>query len=169
MYCPNCGAESALGFKYCKRCGGNLTETAQMSAPFAPPPRNTLAALFLAVATIAITLGGLGIVFTHVLELIGPSRPGFSAPVQDAIVVAGLMVIFGTLTIGLVIFLLVKLFTRVMGLAPASSSFAQDKKHVVNDYRPAQLTTPPAVISSVTEHTTRTFRPPVYEEANTRE
>ncbi len=166
MYCPNCGAEATLGFKYCKRCGGNLTETAQMSMPVAPPPRNTFAALFLAIAIIAITLGGLGIVFTHVLDLIGPSPPGFSAPVHDAVVVAGLMVMFGTVTIGLVIFLLVKLFTRVMGLAPVS---AQDKKHAVNDYRPAQLATPPAVISSVTEHTTRTFRPPVYEEANTRE
>ena len=169
MYCPNCGAESTLGFKYCKRCGGNLTETAQMSVPVAPPPRNTLAALFLAVATIAITLGGLGIVFTHVLELIGPSPPGFTPPVHDAVVVAGLMVMFGTVTIGLVIFLLVKLFTRVMGLAPASNDSAQGKKHVVNDYRPAQLSAPPAAVSSVTEHTTRTFRPPVYEEANTRE
>lgn len=169
MYCPNCGAGSTLGFKYCKRCGGNLTETAQMSASAAPHAKNTFAALCLAVATIAITLGGLGIVFTHVLELIGPSPPGFSAPAHDAIVVAGLMVMFGTLTIGLVIFLLVRLFTRVMGLAPVNNSSAQDKKHVLNNYQPAQLTTPPAVVSSVTEHTTRTFRPPVYEEANTRE
>ena len=75
MYCPNCGAESTLGFKYCKRCGGNLTETAQMSAPVAPPPRNTLAALFLAIATIEITLGGLGIILTSVLDMIGPSPP----------------------------------------------------------------------------------------------
>ncbi|HST21633.1 MAG TPA: hypothetical protein VLR90_10975 [Blastocatellia bacterium] len=146
-----------------------MTETAQMSMPVAPPPRNTFAALFLAVATIAITLGGLGIIFTSVLSLVGPSPPGFTAPAHDAIIVAGMMVMFGTLTIGLVIFLLVKLFTRVMGLAPVNNSSAQDKKHVVNNYQPAQLTTPPAVVSSVTEHTTRTFRPPVYEEANTRE
>lgn len=169
MYCPNCGAEATLGFKYCKRCGGNLTETVQMNAPAAPPPRNTLAALFLAIATIAITLGGLGIVFTQVLELIGPSRPGFSAPVHDAVFIAALMVVFGTVTIGLVVFLLAKLFTRVMGLAPAGNNPGQGKNHVVNDYRPAQLSAPPPAVSSVTEHTTRTFRPPVYEEVNTRE
>ena len=169
MYCPNCGAESTLGFKYCKRCGGNLTETAQMSMPVATPPRNTFAALFLAVATVAITLGGLGIIFNSVLSLVGPSPPGFSAPVHDAVFVAALMVAFGTVTIGLVIFLLVKLFTRVMGLAPVNNNSAQDKKHAVNNYQPAQLTTPPAVVSSVTEHTTRTFRPTVYEEANARE
>lgn len=169
MYCPNCGAESPLGFKYCKRCGGNLTETTQTSLPAVPPPRNTLAALFLAIATIAITLGGLGIIFTSVLELIGPSPPGFTAPVHDAIAVAGLMVIFGTVTIGLVIFLLAKLFARVMGLAPTHNNAAQGQKNVAGHYQPAQLNPPPAAVSSVTEHTTRTFRHPAYDEANTHE
>ena len=169
MYCPNCGAESPPGFKYCKRCGGNLTETTQSNVPVAPPPRNTLAALFLAIASIAITLGGLGIIFTSVLELIGPSPPGFTAPAHDAIAVAGLMVIFGTVTIGLVVFLLAKLFARVMGLAPAQNNSAQVQKPVVSNYQPAQLNMPPAAVSSVTEHTTRTFRKPVYDEANTHE
>jgi hypothetical protein len=156
-----------------------LTETAQLSDPVMPPARNTVAAFFLAVATVAITLGGLGIIFNSVLSLIGPSPPGFSTPVHDAAIVAGLMVVFGTITIGLVIFLLAKLFTRVMGLAPAGNHSAQSKKPVASGYQPAhlsaphlstpQLSAPPAAVSSVTEHTTRTFRPPVYDEVNTRE
>jgi hypothetical protein len=169
MYCPSCGAASTPGFKYCKHCGGNLTETAQMSGPVMPPARNTWAAFFLAVATVAITLGGLGIVFTSVLDLVRPAPPGFSQPMHDAAFVAAMMVAFGTVTIAVVVFLFVKLFTRVMGFAPANSGPAEDKKPVAGGYRPAQLTGPPAAVSSVTEHTTRTFRPPVYDEVNTRE
>lgn len=169
MYCPNCGATSTPGFKYCKHCGGNLTETAQTSGPVMPPARNTLAAFFLAVATVAIALGGLGIVFTSVMELLRPAPPGFSPPINDAAFIAAMMVAFGTATISVVVFLLAKLFTRMMGFAPVHNSSAQSKKPVANGYQPAQLTGPPAAVSSVTEHTTRTFRPPVYDEVNTRE
>jgi hypothetical protein len=169
MYCPNCGAASTPGFKYCKHCGGNLTETAQMSGPVVLPARNTRAAFFLALATVAISLGGLGIVFTTVMELLRPSPPGFSPPIHDAGFIAAMMVAFGTATISVVVFLLAKLFTRMMGFAPASNGPAQSKKPAASNYQPAQLSGPPAAVSSVTEHTTRTFRPPVYEEANTRE
>jgi hypothetical protein len=125
-----------------------------------------MAAFFLAVATVAITLGGLGIVFTSVLDLVRPAPPGFSQPMHDAAFIAAMMVAFGTVTISLVVFLLVKLFARVMGFAPANN---ESKKPVVSGYQPAQLAAPPAAVSSVTEHTTRTFRPPVYDEANRRE
>ncbi|MGA9771075.1 MAG: zinc ribbon domain-containing protein [Blastocatellia bacterium] len=174
MYCPGCGAASTPGFKYCKRCGGNLTETVQLNDPVMPPARNTLAAFFLAVATVAITLGGLGIVFTNSMELVRPAPPGFSAPMHDAAITASMMVMFGTATIAIVVFLLAKLFARVMGLAPAGNNSAQSKKPVTSIYQPAQmsapqLSAPPAAVSSVTEHTTRTFRPPVYDEVNRRE
>jgi hypothetical protein len=169
MYCPNCGAESTVGFKYCKRCGGNLTETAQAGAPVVQSAKSTVAAMVLAVATVAIALGGLGITFTHALSLIGPSPPGYSAPVQDASVIAGMVVAFGSATVAFIAFLLIGLFSRVMGLPSASEPRPKIKKPAANEYKPAQLPSPPPSVASVTEHTTRTFRPPVYDEANTRD
>jgi len=170
MYCPNCGAESTPGFKYCKRCGGNLTETAQTGPPVVLPAKNTAAALALALATVAIALGRLGIVFASVLSLLSPpSFPGAPAPVHDAVIVAGMMVMFGSVTVAFITFMLIKLFTRIMGLPSASEGRAQAKKHAASDYQPAQLAPPPSSVSSVTEHTTRTFRPPVYDEVKTRE
>jgi len=170
MYCPNCGAESTPGFKYCKRCGGNLTETGLVSAPLVLPPKNNLAALLLAVSTVAITLGGLGIVFSQVLDLIGPWRAGLNAPIHEAaFIIAGMMVVFGSATVAFIAFMLIKIFSRIMGLPQASDSNARIKKSAPSDYQPAQLPAPPAGISSVTEHTTRNFRPPVYDEAKARE
>jgi hypothetical protein len=55
------------------------------------------------------------------------------------------------------------------GHAQAKESRAQAKKHAASEYQPAQLAPPPSSVSSVTEHTTRTFRPPVYDEVKTRE
>ena len=168
MYCPNCGAEFTPGLKYCKRCGGNLTETSQMSIPVAQPPRNTLAAVVLAMATVAIALGGLGIVFSHALWIVAPT-PGSNPPIHDAVTIAGMMVAFGSATVAFIAFMLIKLFARVMSLPPAPDSRVRIKKPVAGDYQPAQLASPPAGISSVTEHTTRNFRPPVYDELKARE
>lgn len=116
MYCPNCGMESTFGLNYCKHCGGNLSE-AQSAAP---PTRNTSAALILAAATVAIVLGGLGIVFSGALSLIGPQPTGFVPPVHDAVVVAGMMVIFGSATIGLVSLMLIKVVFAHDGLSCGS-------------------------------------------------
>lgn len=185
MFCPNCGAESTQGFKYCKLCGGSLSETVQVSAPAPPPVRSTMATLGLAAATVAITLGGLGIVFSCALSLIAPPPPGFGPPVHDASIVAGVMVGFGSATIAFIAFMLIKLFARIMGLPAASTDSAQTKKpfggyarlskpfggYSQTDKRsqPAQLPAEPVSVSSVTEHTTRNFRPQVYEEAKARE
>ena len=117
MYCPNCGAESTFGLNYCKHCGGNLSDAAQQAPP---PARNVLAALILAAATLGIVLGGLGIVFSSALSLIGPQPPGYAAPVQDSVAVAGMMVLFGSATIGIVSLMLIKLFSRMMGFGSSA-------------------------------------------------
>lgn len=157
MYCPNCGAESTFGLNYCKQCGANLTETAQSTTT--PTTKNTAAALILAAATVAIVLGGLGIVFTSTLGLVGPQPPGFSQPVSDSMTIGGMMVAFGSSAIVLVALMLIKLFSRVMGYGSlvekpfrrATSSPPQQR---------TQIPAPPIVVSSVTEHTTRNFEPP---------
>ncbi|HKP85273.1 MAG TPA: hypothetical protein VJZ26_04205 [Blastocatellia bacterium] len=140
-----------------------------MSAPPAPSPRSTVSTLALAAAMVAITLGGLGIVFTTALSLIAPAPPGFSPPVQDASVVAGMMVAFGSATVAFIAFMLIKVFARIMGLPPAPDSGARLKKPFGYHYRFGQLPSPPEGISSVTEHTTRNFRPPVHDEVRARE
>jgi len=87
-----------------------------------------------------------------------------------------MMVMFGSATVAFIVFMLIRLFTRIMGLpsasegrAQAKEGRAQAKKHAEREYQPAQLAPPPPSVSSVTEHTTRTFRPPVYDEVNSRE
>src|SRR5438128_9543016 len=62
MYCPNCAAAYSYGLRYCKQCGTNLGEGPQTSTlpPPAPAPKVTGAAWALAMATVAIVLGGLG-------------------------------------------------------------------------------------------------------------
>ena len=160
MYCPNCGAESTFGLNYCKRCGGNLSDMPQSAAP---PTKNILAALILAAATMAIVLGGLGIVFSAALSLIGPQPPGFAQPVQDAVVVAGMMVIFGSTAIGLVSLMLIKLFSRLMGIGSAADKPPRPARTFVPEQRAPEIQAPPISVPSVTEHTTRNFEPRVYQ------
>jgi hypothetical protein len=163
MYCPNCGTESILGLNYCKHCGGNLSETTQSTSP--PVTRNVLAALILAAATVAIVLGGLAIVFTYTLSLIGPQPPGFTPPVHDAVAVAGMMVLFGSAAIVFSTLMLIKLFSRVMGFDSVTDKTTRRSKTVLPGPKVAQIPAPPIAMQSVTEHTTRNFEPRVYERA----
>ena len=159
MYCPNCGAETTFGLNYCKQCGANLSETTQ---PAPASSRNFLAA-FLAVATVTIVLGGLGIVFTSTLELVGPKPPGFSPPVSDSMTIAAMMVAFGSTAIVLVSLMLIRLFARVMGFGSDTQKRAHGAKGFRAQRHIDQIPGPPAAVSSVTEHTTRNFDPRVYQ------
>jgi hypothetical protein len=161
MYCPNCGAESTFGLNYCKHCGGNLSETTQSVSP--PASRNVLAAFILAAATVAIVLGGLAIVFTHTLSLIGPQPPGFTPPVHDAVAVAGMMVLFGSAAVVFSTLMLIKLFSRVMGFGSVSDTPARIAKVLPPAVRPTRLPDRPNAMLSVTEHTTRNFEPRVHQ------
>jgi hypothetical protein len=155
MYCPNCGAQSAHGLNYCKLCGANLSEANQGGVP---PARNIFAALILALATTGIVLGGLAIVFSFAIELVGPH----ASPGRDATAIAGMMVLFGSSAVILATFLLIKLFARLMGLDSIGEKSGRASKALANERRARQLSAPPASLSSVTEHTTRNFEPQVY-------
>jgi hypothetical protein len=169
MFCPSCGAESTLSSKYCKRCGGNLGDATQMlmQEPGSPSSRYTGAAWAIALASVVITLGGLGIIFSHAWDLVGPHYPG--PRVGDATMVAMTMIILGSATIFGIIALLIRLFTRLMSAPPEPLRLTKTMKPVAGSYTPAQMPAPQMPLSSVTEHTTRNFVPRAYDESIGRE
>jgi hypothetical protein len=167
MYCANCGAESTFGLKFCKRCGASLADATQSPAPV-PAGRITSAAWALALATVAICLGGLGIIFTHAFDIMSPLSPGLTRT-GDPMPIAILMIIFGSLSVFGICALLIKLFARLL-LAPQETPrpASLNNRGVVAP-PPAQIAAPPRHISSVTENTTRNFDKSLYEEPRARD
>lgn len=161
MFCQFCGAEATQDLKYCKRCGGNLNlpatstmgqdMTRQRVSPF------TVAAVGL--TTAALVIFGLLVVFGMIYNI----SDGPQGVRGDALIwLAG----FGSLTVFGSVFLLMRLWTMLLGNQPQgqSSAFFQLRRPaapqelgapVINNTLPAAS----APVSSVTEHTTRTFEP----------
>jgi hypothetical protein len=129
--------------------------------------RYTGAAWAIALASVAICLGGLGIIFSTVWNVIGPYHPGPRA--GDATMVAMTMIIMGSLTIFGVVALLIRLFTRLMTAPSEPLETVKAIKPITIGNTPMQIPAPPAPVSSVTEHTTRTFQHAAYEEVSRRE
>jgi hypothetical protein len=167
MYCPNCAAPYSYGLRYCKQCGTNLGEGAQPSPP-APPPKVTGAAWALALATVTIVLGGLGIIISNATDLMrtfpGEIRTGNPTPVAIVMLVFGSTIIFG------VVGLLIRLFTHL--IVPRHQQQAppsQNSRPLASAPPPVQLPAPPSAVGSVTEHTTRNFEPSIYDKLRARE
>lgn len=175
MHCPSCGVEANIGLKYCKRCGENLGHTFQL-----PQYQNqssgsggnvgiAMAAWGLALATVAITLGGFGIIFTHAFDLARPAPPGFTST-GDAEFIAAMMLGLGSVVILGIVAMLIRVFSKLMGLSSSRAEKATPfQRPSVVEYPPAHLSPPPSSISSVTEHTTRNFELPKYKEPQARE
>ena len=156
MYCPHCGAESTPGLRYCKRCGANFAAQPGETTPGII--RNINAAIWpIALATVAITLGGLGIVISSAYDLVRPLFPGEVPRIGDPTPIAMTMIIFGALTILGVIALLFKLFTRMAGVSQPTNQPAPPPKSIASAPPSVQLPAPPSAMPSVTEHTTRNF------------
>jgi hypothetical protein len=176
MHCPSCGAEAIMGLKYCKRCGENISHTFQLpqhqyqnqGSKSGGTAGLALSAWALALATVVITLGGFGIVFSHAFDLMRPLRMGESA-VANAEVVSMMMISFGSVVLFGIVAMLVRVFSKIMGLQSAQPEKASSQRPAVIDYPPQQLSSPPHSISSVTEHTTRNFELPQYREPKARE
>ncbi|HKY03253.1 MAG TPA: hypothetical protein VJQ56_00085 [Blastocatellia bacterium] len=122
----------------------------------------------MALASVAITLGGLGIVFTSAYDLVDPVPMGFT-PSGEADKIAVLMIIFGSLTVFGVIAVLTRILSRALGLTQPKTQPVQGNTPAINDYRQPQIPAPPANISSVTEHTTRNFDPQRFRDSGARE
>lgn len=172
MFCSFCAAPTTVGLKFCNRCGNPLVNTNPLvEAPPQPPPtpvRLTGAAWAIALATTAITLGGLGIVFSHVTEIVTPQpwAPNLQRHASEFVPVAVPMIVFGTAAIFLIVFMLIRLFIRLLNLPPEPARTEKHKQQAVPQYRPSavhvppqQIQAPPISMPSVTEHTTRNFDP----------
>jgi hypothetical protein len=155
MYCPIC-SESTQGLNYCKRCGANLTVSAQ-PVESAPTVRLTgfpfaLAVASMSLATAAVVLAGLGIVLSFVEDM---SRQPTSGDLARMILVFGMMMI--TAISGLLVWQI----SRLVSLPRQTTST------ILQAQRPPRAAVPPLVSApsaSVTENTTRNFDVSLYRE-----
>lgn len=156
MYCPHCGEGSTFGLKYCKKCGGALGSTNDTAQIAQPSNRITSAAWAIALATVAISLGGIGIVFDFVSTLL-QSNPWGAQPHRDATFVAVMMLVCGSVTIFGSVALLIRLFSKLLlnSDQKEQSSRKSDKTADATFASPIQAHLPSA--PTVTEHTTRNF------------
>jgi len=166
MHCPNCGAEHTFGLKYCKRCGLSIGDTPPLVAQTSAWGL-TGAAWAIGLATVAICLGGLGIVVSHAFDLLRPLSPGQSMS-ADPTPIALAMIAFGSATIFGIAALLIRLFSRLLNGPAEAARPAQFIKPGISEYPVAQIPGQPSPMSSVTEHTTRNFER-LYEEQRARE
>lgn len=148
MYCSSCGAEVTKELNYCNRCGANLKHSANL-------PEQNLRPVSLTGPTIAIALMvifGLGITFASIAGL---ARNGVH-PVALTWMVIGAL---GTIT-GVAAMVLRQWSQLTGGVRQKEPRFSPRKKPAESESAPIQL--PPMrsePISSVTDHTTRTFEP----------
>ena len=147
MYCHSCGTEVTKELNYCNRCGANLKLASNL-------PELPLRSVSLTGPTIAIALMviiGLGITFASVAEL---SRNGVHPAALTWMVIGGLGMITGVAA------LVVRQWSHLAGVVRQKEPRFPRKKPAESEAAPTQL--PPMrsePISSVTDHTTRTFEP----------
>src|SRR5260221_2851114 len=102
MYCPSCGAESALDLNYCNRCGANMGAA---STPALPPTNLTKPALAIGFTVALITLGG----FAVLVE--GATKLAQVFHVPDPIMG---VIMFGMSTILISDIMLIRLLSRIV-------------------------------------------------------
>lgn len=147
MYCSSCGMEVSKELNYCNRCGANLNTSNNVPAPIYPPVKMTMPSIALAV----IVLGGLGIIFDSVRELV---RSGLDTAAVAFITISAIVMIFGVSA------LFIYLWMRLAGVPRQIKPGTQTKSPALTERRaPQQINAPPLPVGSVTEHTTRTFEP----------
>ena len=151
MHCPVCGAESTQGLNYCKRCGASLVAGKQAGWPAFNIAK--LTGMFWAVAVFG--LGGLMLLVGGVLGVVAMGLRG------DMI---GIVAVIFLMTVLVISALLIWQLSRLISIAANSAEAAStDNARAIEDTAPPQLDSPPRVMPSVTEHTTRGFDKPPYE------
>ena len=152
MFCPSCGNEITVELKYCNRCGANLIQFQNsLPAVVAAPIKLTAPTLVLGLTIV----GGLGIIFAGASELA-------QLHVHPAAITW--MVLFSMLTLFGSTALLLRFWSKTLNLQRQLPAPPSDiKSSVPSAFVPQQLPPRYEPSSSVTEHTTRTFRP-IYRE-----
>ncbi len=148
MYCPSCGAESALELNYCNRCGANM---ASLIAPAREivPVSLTKPAVAIGLTTLLLTLGGFGVLVIGAINL--------ALVLKDPDIIIPL-IMFGMITILVSDIMLIRLLSRIIRASLDTKPTAQLPKPAVKEV-PRQLSPRLEPVPSVTEHTTRTFTP----------
>ena len=155
MFCQSCGTALTKGLTYCNRCGARAAPSALTDVK----KTDKLAEVVYVLATFAsvVSLGGLAVVYFLVRELL---RSGFE---QSRIVV---VTFFCLLAVVGLAGLLIKQMSRALGVflhpGPGQGPEAAETPELTGR-QTAQIEAPREPVSSVTDHTTRTFDP-VYEE-----
>jgi hypothetical protein len=152
MYCPSCGNEISVELKYCNRCGANLSLTsANFPVPVASPVKLTVPTI---VVGLTITIA-LGIIF-------GGANGLAQLHVHPAAITW--IVIFSMATLFGCTALLLRFWTK-MFLLNRKNPQLSNRRQPVQIPPPQQQLPRLEPMPSVTEHTTRTFRP-VYREGS---
>ena len=155
MYCSSCGVDSVEGLKYCKRCGVNLTVPLNASQPKTLPFALVIAVL---IFIGCVFMAGLSMPFMITKEL---SNRGFSQSDMMA-----LFIIESGVTLA-VIAMLIRLLFRLIGANPQTDSPARGVELRRNESTTPQIVAPQEPMVSVTENTTRSFEPRIYDKLNT--
>src|SRR5438128_233488 len=148
MFCPHCGVESSPGLRYCKHCGGNLSQATETLPPPAKFPM-ALTITFLVLIAFISMVGLMGpLIMASDMSMRG-RPPGEFLPVM----------ILGPLVALSIDALLVWLLLRLVKIYHHSGTTpqAQPRAATAIEFPPPQLNAPPASVGSVTEHTTRNF------------
>jgi len=153
MFCPSCGAEYAQKINYCKRCGANMAVPTSTVEVHVPRPR--FAGLFWAIAAMGIL--GLIVCFTAFNEFANEGLRGDNLIIPF---VAGLLFVSGIAS-GLIWQL-----ARLVSTFQRSVHQAQGETPPLP--QPQPIAAPQEPVVSVSEHTTRSFDPVVYIEAERR-
>ena len=155
MYCSSCGVDSVEGLKYCKRCGVNLTVPLDASQPKTLPFALVIAVL---IFIGCVFMAGLSMPFMITKEL---SNRGFSQSDMMA-----LFIIESGVTLA-VIAMLIRLLFRLIGANQQTDSPARGVELRRNESTTPQIVAPQEPMVSVTENTTRSFEPRIYDNLNT--
>ena len=155
MYCSSCGVDSVEGLKYCKRCGVNLTVPLDASQPKTLPFALVIAVL---IFIGCVFMAGLSMPFLITKEL---SNRGFSQSDMMA-----LFIIESGVTLA-VIAMLIRLLFRLIGANQQTDSPARGVELRRNESTTPQIVAPQEPMVSVTENTTRSFEPRIYDNLNT--
>jgi hypothetical protein len=150
MYCPDCGDHSTQGLNFCKQCGASLSSL-QNTGDVQPRSRANWFAWALALFTILIGFGGLAVIFGMGFVLAQNPSVDKDFPVA--------LVVFGSLSFVALLAVLVYMVLRLAGPGPGAAKKTRSKPKPRRDAVTPQIEAPPATLSSITEHTTRTFEP----------
>jgi hypothetical protein len=151
MYCSSCGVEVTKELNYCNRCGANLNAAASLAPQVYAPPVKLTGPIVALGATVILSLI---VIFAAADKL---SVRGIHPTALAWIIIISLAVLLG----------IVGRVTQLMAtLMKNSSNGAEEQRPPqlrnvqANEPLPAAQTGPMnAPLSSVTDHTTRTFEP----------